>query len=453
LCPVLLASAGCYDPKKSPIGADTDATVGGTDESSAGSATSSTSDASLDDDAGSTTQTDDDGESTSLDPTGAPMTTTMTTSASDATGDDASTGDDTSTGEPAVCGDGVAAPGELCFDELVLFDGGDVTYASRITDVDGDGDGDLVWMIGDQIAIRLGVGDGTFGAGINGPTLFPSNGEIGDVDGDGIADFAIVNEWENTLVIARGDGRGNFTDPVGSLATGMTPRVVRVFDLDGEAGAEVLVGSGDGVSVFKSDGDVSPQPGWGFSAGGTVHAIGFGDFDGDGDRDLVYVRETGGQRDVVARLGDGDASFSSQSLIDFAGTMPMAVEGGDFDGDGDGDIAYVDGSEGMLYVQLGNGAFGFGEPVGVATDADPRRMLVVDATGDGHDDVVVGHGSSNALWILPGDGAAGFGAPLAIPLAGAVDSLGVGEVNGDGVPDFVTTDTNNEHITVIVSTP
>jgi hypothetical protein len=446
---VLASPLSCYDPEPaaSSVGDDTTSLPDGssgesldtesitdpsaTDESDVGPSPSSTL----------TTSADDSSSDSTDDPT-----SPSSTSQDDST-------DDGTTGEPAVCGDGTVAPGEMCWDEFVLYDGGDVTYAARLVDVDGDGDDDLTWMIGDLIGVRLGTGDGMFGNGYSGPTLFPSDGDVGDVDGDGVEDYAIINEWDGTLQIARGNGDGNFVDPPSSLVAGMLPRVVLVADLDGEMGAEVIVGTADSMQVFKSDGDATPQSGWGFGSTGIVHAVGLAELNGDGDPDLVYAREYAGVRSVIARLGEGDASFGSSSIIDSTGAMPTAVGGGDFDGDGDGDIAYVDGTDAMLYVQLGNGAFGFADATGVATDTDPRRMLVLDATGEGNVDVVVGHGTSNALWIIPGDGAGGFGEPLDIALAGPVDSLDFGDANGDGVPDFVTTDTNYENITVILSSP
>jgi len=442
-CLLLAAPLSCYAPEPGSTSAGDDTTVVADQSSSSeGASTDPSGPVSADDSADATTGT----------------TTTSPDEESSSNGDmsdDVSSGDSTSStgGEPAVCGDGTLVPGELCYDDLALFDGGDVTYAARLVDVDGDGDDDLAWMIGDLIGVRLGTGDGTFGNGFSGPTLFPTDGEVGDVDGDGVDDYAIINDWEGTLQIARGDGETSFIDPPELLPAGMTPRVVLVADLDGELGAEVLVGNADSVQVFKSDGDATPQPGWGFGGAGIVHAMAIAELNGDGDPDLVYVREYASVRSVLARLGDGDASFGSQSILDSAGDAPTAVGGGDFDGDGNGDIAYVDGADAMLYVQLGNGAFGFGDPTSVATDTDPRRMLVLDATGDGAVDVVVGHGTSNALWIIPGDGVGGFGEPLHVALAGPVDSLGTGEANGDGLPDFVTTDTNYENITVIMSTP
>lgn len=443
------APLACFAPERLET---TGATDGPDEGSSSGSVgTEPTSDPSV-----TSTIDPSDPDSSDSDPSG--QIPTLTTSADDSSSDgtdtdDTSSDDGSTTGEPLACGDGVVVPGEVCWDDFALFDGNDVTYAARLVDVDGDSDGDLVWMIGDLIGVRLGTGDGEFGNGVSGPTLFPSDGDVGDVDGDGVGDYAIINEWESTLQIARGDGVGSFIDPPEALPAGTSPRVVMVAQLDGEMGAEVIVGTPDSVQIFKSDGDATPQSGWGFGGAGNVQALGLGEFNGDGDPDLLYVREYTGTYRILGRLGDGDASFGSQSFLDTAGDMPTAVGGGDFDGDGNGDIAYTDGTDAMLYVQLGNGAFGFGDPQGVATDTDPRRMLVLDATGDGHTDVVVGHGTSNALWILPGDGAGGFGEPLDIALAGPVDSLGTGEVNGDGVPDFVTTDSGGENITVVMSSP
>ena len=326
------------------------------------------------------------GSSDDADASDGPTTSPVDGSSTDAPTGDSSDGSssDTSTGEPAaMCGDGVTNPGELCFDDLLLIEPSDVVFDARLTDVDSDGDVDVVYLIGDQIVTHLGTGEGAFGPALYGETVFEQAADVGDVDGDGRVDLAMINRYDNTLEIALGDGVGGFALQVPPLATSAAPALVRVADLDGDAGVEVIVGTDSAVEVFRSDGDGSPQPGFGVGVGGPVLSLGLGEYDGDGDPDLLYVREAYGNQELFVRLGDGDGTFGSQVMVDVDGDTPRGVAGGDFDGDGDGDIAYVDAALGMLYIHLGNGAGGFADATGVPTDAGPAHTLAEDVTGDG----------------------------------------------------------------------
>lgn len=439
-CLLLVALTGCFNPDA----ADPQADAGSTDGASTGA------DASADAGPGTAPGSSDDADASD-----GPTTSPVDGSSTDAPTGDSSDGSssDTSTGEPAaMCGDGVTNPGELCFDDLLLIEPSDVVFDARLTDVDSDGDVDVVYLIGDQIVTHLGTGEGAFGPALYGETVFEQAADVGDVDGDGRVDLAMINRYDNTLEIALGDGVGGFALQVPPLATSAAPALVRVADLDGDAGVEVIVGTDSAVEVFRSDGDGSPQPGFGVGVGGPVLSLGLGEYDGDGDPDLLYVREAYGNQELFVRLGDGDGTFGSQVMVDVDGDTPRGVAGGDFDGDGDGDIAYVDAALGMLYIHLGNGAGGFADATGVPTDAGPAHTLAEDVTGDGVLDVVVGHVEGASLWIYAGDGAGGLGEPLTIPLAGPVDALGSGLANADAIPDLVAT-TNADLVTVVLSTP
>jgi len=449
----ILVGGGCFNPDAP------EASTSSADETTAGpSATESGSDP--------TTASNTETSATSTDPS-ATMTspdTSLATSADTSTTDDTTdpttdtdtdgATDESSTGGPVLdCGDGIEAPGELCFDDVVLLESNDVTYDGRLMDVDLDGDGDVVYLIGDQVVTRLGTGKGVFGPALFGLTVFPTSVEAGDIDGDGTTDLAIIRSFEDSLEVALGDGNGDFVLQMPSLASGTSPTQVVVGDLDGNDGDDIIVGGGDTYNVFVSDGDGSPVPQFQVGVGGPIVALGLGEFDGDGDADMIFVRTLGAVSSMFVRLGDGDGTFGSAVPIDVDGDTPRATVGGDLDGDGNGDIVHVDSDLDLVYVLFGNGAGGFDDPVGVATDVEPQQVVVVDLTGDGHLDVAVGHGEGASVWIYPNDGAGALGEPLPIALVGPVDSLASGTGNSDGVPDLITTDTNNEYVTVVLSTP
>lgn len=114
----------------------------------------------------------------------------------------------------------------------ILFGNGDGTFALRetnyrssgnsvaIADVNADGNLDLV-LLGSQVTVYLGKGDGTFGHSIITETQqFGGPGVLGDFNDDGKLDAAIDEGGTALLLLGNGDGTFQPTQgyPVGSFA-------------------------------------------------------------------------------------------------------------------------------------------------------------------------------------------------------------------------------------------
>ena len=72
-----------------------------------------------------------------------------------------------------------------------------------------------------------------------------------------------------------------------------------------------------------------------------------GDFNGDGDPDLAVANELGGSVSVL--LGGTGGSFGAATDV-ATGGIPFAVAVGDFNGDGDPDLAVADAFDGIISV-------------------------------------------------------------------------------------------------------
>ena len=112
----------------------------------------------------------------------------------------------------------------------------------------------------------------------------------------------------------------------------------------------ILLGNGDGTfgapQGFGTNIDVLPSQ------------LATGDFNNDGNLDLVVANAAPNGLGASVLLGHGDGTFSSAPEVNNAGDTPQAVAVGDFNGDTIPDLAFVDdpsGPNGEISIMLGNG--------------------------------------------------------------------------------------------------
>ena len=199
---------------------------------------------------------------------------------------------------------------------------------------------------------------------------------------------------------------------------------------------------------------VNATPATGFSAAsgtsfqaGTIAAnsIVVGDFNGDGNADLAITGPTGvvNGAGTTVLLGDGSGGFSQAMGSPFDGGAGGSVAVGDFNEDGNSDLAvtWVD-FDGYAFVTVltGNGSGGFtaGTGISLGLGANPTSVAVGDFNGDGHPDLAVAQHDFNSVAVFLGDGNGGFTAATGSPVAleAAPQSVAVGDFNGDGYADL-----------------
>jgi hypothetical protein len=186
------------------------------------------------------------------------------------------------------------------------------------------------------------------------------------------------------------------------------------------------------------------------TAGTEPIQVAVGDFNGDGKLDMVIVNfnctfspifQCNGPGSVSIFLGNGDGTFHART--DFGvGVGPVSVVVGDFNGDGKLDLATANLVGNTVSVLLGNGDGTFQPNVEYPTGTGPSFVAVGDFNRDGKIDVAVANVTSNTISILLGNGDGTFQTNVDYATGTGPQGVGIGDFNGDGKLDLAVNDLN-----------
>jgi len=334
------------------------------------------------------------------------------------------------------------------------------------SDLNNDGKLDLIVFLQNVEAanpyVALGNGDGTFQPllPIQNATVsdsFPATLPVlGDFNKDGKLDLALINFDSSSVSTLLGNGDGTFQPPIvtqGQSNTGYTGLTVGDFNQDGNLDiiANYVNGSDSGISLWLGNGDGTFQ-----SPVNTSLPIYFqygcgnaADYNDDGKLDLLCFSQTS----VAVLPGNGDGTFQAAVTSPFQVSpgIGFGVQGA-FDVNGDGKLDLLLGYsedhplEFWTELQLGNGDGSFQTATGPFTGE--ASSPPADFNGDGKLDFVTDAALAPfpaddlSIWIGNGDGT--FANPVAIKTTTglALIPLLQGDFNGDGKQDLLAQDYN-----------
>src|SRR6267154_1580136 len=223
------------------------------------------------------------------------------------------------------------------------------------------------------------------------------------------------------------------------------------FNHDGKIDLAVPNGSGSTVSVLLGNGDGTFQAPviYNTDTNGNAYALAVGDFNADGNPDLAVTNIGTGSATISVLLGNGDGTFQLQVPY-VVGNHPSAVVVGDFNGDGDADVAVTNQDDNTLSVLLGNGDGTFQAQVTYAVGNSPAALVAADLNGDGNVDLVAANGSDNTLSVLLGNGDGTLQAQATYAVGNSPSALATADLNSDGNPDLVAINEGDNTVSVLL---
>jgi hypothetical protein len=327
-------------------------------------------------------------------------------------------------------------------------------FPRAITPLDADADGRLDLAVtcqtGSAVVVLLSRPPG--------PPLFAAAPRIGvgsrphavvavDLDGDGALDLAVANKDSNTVSLLRNDGAGNFTN-YRTLDVGAGPESIVAGDFNGDGRVDLAVNSPlaatKGVSILFGSkvtrGEFDPYvlvP-----VGSAPDDLAVGDFDRDGDLDIAVCDKVASPGYVRILTNDGLGHFSLGSSV-AAGDNPTAIVAADFDRNGYLDLAV--GNETLRTVQIltnNAGSFSLSQTLTLpGTDSNPLSLAVGDFDdSDGNDalDLAVAAFGGDRLHVYRNLGAGTFATtPSSFDAPYLLQSVTAADLNLDGRPDLL----------------
>jgi tetratricopeptide (TPR) repeat protein len=306
------------------------------------------------------------------------------------------------------------------------------------TDVDGDGDEDLLTAATDgsgwalhRVDLGLFV-DASATSGL-GPGVATESMQAADYDNDGYLD--LVQVGPGALRLSRNLGDSSFEDvtDAAGLPSDQGGTHALWADLDHDGDLDLLV-SGQGTRVYRNDGDgtfTEVTETWGLDVSARTRDAVYADLDDDGDLDLLLAVDGGAPLLFTNDRGGRFSEIGQEAGLGQARAQSLGIA--DVDGDGALDLVTGETTATRLWINQGRGSFVRADWTGPGAEF----IRILDFDNDGTFDLLLG--GRGGLGLFRGDGTGAFeDFTERLPGAGAAyRSASIIDYNEDGDLDLL----------------
>jgi predicted nucleotidyltransferase len=235
-------------------------------------------------------------------------------------------------------------------------------------DFDNDGYLDIL-LTGDSYSASISKiyknnGDNTFTEQTNISLTGVEYGSVawGDYDNDGDLDILLTGRNSNSNYISKiykNNGNNTFTEQTGISLTGVSWSSVAWGDYDNDGDLDILLAGDKGSSliskIYKNNGNNTYTEQTGISLTGvTSGSVAWGDYDYDGDLDVLLAGLSGTYLISKIYKNNSDNTFTEQTGISLSGIYDGSAAWSDYDNDGDLDILLTGDSKCKIYKNEGS---------------------------------------------------------------------------------------------------
>lgn len=275
--------------------------------------------------------------------------------------------------------------------------------------------------------------------------------ELDDLNGDGILDLITSVFGTDSINVQSGNGNGTFGAATSILiAPGFGPAEVHAVSLRGNGTLDLIVGSfnTNQIAVLLGNGNGTFQPPVLYTVGSAINtptSLTAGDFNLDGNLDVAVANT--GNNTVSILLGNGSGSLTPLGAPIGVGRDPEAIRAGDFNADGYPDLAVANYLDGTVTILLNNKNETFSASA-IAVGSGPQALAI---TGSGTNlSLAVANFISNNVSVLQSNGDGTFAAQKLVAVGRGPDEVNFTDINGDSIPDLVVANYTDGTLSVAV---